>query len=100
MSCCEPQDYSGLVYSDGLVSAAGYIWKRDRYEEDIEGVKDVTGTRIVKVENERLLEKGEAFRGTTRATGTAGVRGGGAEPGDVIFSLLRRNVDVLSAPTD
>lgn len=76
MSCCEPQDYSGQVYSDSVVSAAGYIWKRDRYEEDIEGVKDVTGTRIVKVENERLLEKGDAFRGTTRATGTAGVREG------------------------
>lgn len=42
---------------DGVLSAAGYILKRNRYEKDIEKVRDVTGTWIVGVENERLFER-------------------------------------------
>lgn len=42
---------------DGVLSAAGYILKRNRYEKDIEKVRDVTGTWIVGVENERQFER-------------------------------------------
>ena len=51
------------MYSDGVLSAAGYIWKRDGYEEDVERVRDVTGVGIVKVENERLLERERHLEG-------------------------------------
>lgn len=63
MSCWQPQVCSGQVYSDGVLSAAGYIWKRDRYEEDIERLRDVTGAGIVKLENERLPERERHLEG-------------------------------------
>lgn len=62
------------MYCDGVLSAASYIWKRDGYEEDVERVRDVTGAGIVKVENERQLERERHLGGTTRATGTEGGR--------------------------
>lgn len=72
MSCWVPQDYSGQVYSwQSCVSCRLPSEKRQIWRGH---VRDVTGTRIVKVENERLLEKGEAFRGTTWAKGTEGGR--------------------------
>lgn len=37
--------------------------KRDRYEEDVEKVRDVTGTRIVGVENERQFERERHLEG-------------------------------------
>lgn len=51
------------MYSDGVLSAAGYVWKRDRYEEDVERVRDVTCAGIVEVENERLLERERHLEG-------------------------------------
>lgn len=57
VSCWQPAAYSSQVYIDGVLSASGYILKRNRYEKDIEKVRDVTGTWIVGVENERQFER-------------------------------------------
>lgn len=51
------------MYSDGILSAVGYIWKRDRYEVDVERLRDVTVAGIVKVENERLFEREKHLEG-------------------------------------
>lgn len=56
VSCWQPAAHSSQVL-DGVLSAAGYILKRNRYEKDIEKVRDVTGTWIVGVENERQFER-------------------------------------------
>lgn len=51
------------MYTDGVVSASGYIWKRDKYEEEIENGRDVTGTGIVRLEKERHLGRERHLEG-------------------------------------
>lgn len=64
----------------------------ERCEEDAEGERDVMGTR------RDCLKADEAFRGTTRVSGTEEGREWEQGPAEGIFSLLRRNVAVVSAP--
>lgn len=73
--------------------ASGHICKSDRYEEDIENRRDVTGAGIVKIEKGRHLQRerhlvGQQERRVQREEERA-------EPGEVMFSLLRRDVAVL-----
>lgn len=63
----------------------------ERYEEDTKGVRDVMATR-----RDRLKDE-ESFSRTTRVPGTEEGRDWEQGPAEGIFSLLRRNVAVLSA---